>query len=373
MKPSSAKQKRICMVVAAVPPSHSGIGAQAMLLARQMRTLGELPVVLAHRGQAPTGNGADLVRRCGWGYPRGGRAVLFAIEAGLWLVRHRGEVRVVHLHGGGVGPISVGAVAHVLGLPVVYKVSRLGDDDPASAAARGGGKLRRWVITRARRVIAISPAIRDACLEAGVDPARLVEVPNGVDLERFSPLTPNGRVEARRLLGIPLTGLVSVYVGAVEARKRTTELVRLWTSVAEPDDTLWLVGPVVDPTGSTDPRVRAPGSVVDPSPYLRSADLFLFLSSAEGLPNALLEAQAAGLPAIVSPLRGVHDYVVTTGQNGVVLEDLSAEAFAEAWSCIRSPIVRDALAAGAGVNAKRFDIRAVARAYLRVYEECCHE
>ena len=47
-------------------------------------------------------------------------------------------------------------------------------------------------------------------------------------------------------------------------------------------------------------RVDWFGHVDDPAPYLRAAKFFVLTSRFEGSPNALLEAMACGLPAIVS-------------------------------------------------------------------------
>ena len=364
----------VVMVVAAIPPSHSGIGAQALLLARELLAQGQPTIVLTHRHRGRRDRHGVPIRHIGWGYPRRPLpAALFGLEAALWLLRNKRTIRAVHLHGGGVGPTSVGVAAHLLGLPAIYKVTRLGDDDPLAAARRRAGRVRSWVISRARRVIATSPAIRDTCLEAGIEPARIAEIPNGVDLARFLPADAEARRNARRSLGLPADALLALYVGYVDARKRTSELIEFWSAVAGSRDILCLVGPIITPTSAADPRVRILGSVPDPSAYYRAADVFVFLSGEEGLPNAVLEAQASGLPAILSPLPGVHDYIVKSGESGIVLADISLEAFATAWQAVRDPEFRTVLGAAARRNAERFDIRAVACSYRDLYRECVGE
>ncbi|HFI0648651.1 TPA: glycosyltransferase, partial [Streptococcus suis] len=59
------------------------------------------------------------------------------------------------------------------------------------------------------------------------------------------------------------------------------------------------------------------------------SELALSSSKREGLPVNLIEAMATGLPLVVSNCRGNRD-LVETGQNGIVLKEATAEAFADA-------------------------------------------
>ncbi len=56
---------------------------------------------------------------------------------------------------------------------------------------------------------------------------------------------------------------------------------------------------LADQLGIAD-RIEWMGHVKDPAPYLRAAEFFVLTSRFEGSPNALLEAMAVGLPAVVS-------------------------------------------------------------------------
>ena len=54
--------------------------------------------------------------------------------------------------------------------------------------------------------------------------------------------------------------------------------------------------------------------------YYQASDVFILPSIIEGLPNALLESMACGLPVIASRLEGVTDWVVDDGINGLLVE-----------------------------------------------------
>lgn len=61
--------------------------------------------------------------------------------------------------------------------------------------------------------------------------------------------------------------------------------------------------------------VRFWGHRDDIADFYKSADLFIFLSKQEGLPAAVMEAMATGLPVIASDIRGCRD-LIDSGENG---------------------------------------------------------
>jgi len=64
-----------------------------------------------------------------------------------------------------------------------------------------------------------------------------------------------------------------------------------------------------------DEQVLMPGRREDVPSLLRSADLFLFCSRTEGLPNAVLEAMAAGVPVVCTDVPGCRD-LIRHGETG---------------------------------------------------------
>lgn len=74
-------------------------------------------------------------------------------------------------------------------------------------------------------------------------------------------------------------------------------------------------------------RVILTGYVEDIPALLQQCDVFLFPSGREGLPVALMEAMAVGLPVIASDIRGVSDLMVHA-EGGYLVQGFAPEAYA---------------------------------------------
>lgn len=104
---------------------------------------------------------------------------------------------------------------------------------------------------------------------------------------------------------------------------------------------------------------------------LRAADLFLFCSRTEGLPNALLEAMAAGLPTVATDVPGCRD-LITHGQTGWLVPAQSPAAIAGALEYL----LRDTgTAAALGLKAAEWvarhaNIGRLAQRWQALYQEC---
>ena len=72
------------------------------------------------------------------------------------------------------------------------------------------------------------------------------------------------------------------------------------------------------------------GFIADTAELYRAADVFSLLSANEGMPNALLEAMACGLPSIVTRIPGTSD-LVREGEEALIVEP-TAENVADALS-----------------------------------------
>ncbi len=193
----------------------------------------------------------------------------------------------------------------------------------------------RRALVRADRVIANSEAGRERLLgmEIGVNPGRIVVVPNG--LLRPPPEDESAReasrVEARRRLGYAEGQRVLLYLGSFVPGKRVDWLLETLHGM-EGDWVLRLVGDGPRRPGlaskwrGRDGRFHFVGREVDPADSLAGADLMVSGSVEEGLPNALIEGQAWGLPVVAVRIEGVSE-VIAGGRTGAVVEPEDAEGF----------------------------------------------
>lgn len=112
------------------------------------------------------------------------------------------------------------------------------------------------------------------------------------------------------------------------------------------------------------------GRLSDVAPLLAQADLLLFPSYREGVPRAVMEAAATGLPTIAFDVPGVRE-VVEEGRTGYLVPDINIEEMgSRVLELLENKELRLELGKNAAELAKNaFDIKAVQKAYLNVYRE----
>lgn len=185
----------------------------------------------------------------------------------------------------------------------------------------------------ARRLIAISDAVRRFLEQAGHDPAKLITIHYGLDE------LPSARSEPTpAAAGIPADAPLALAVGRLIAQKDHATLLRAFARVnsALPEARLAILGsgPLEAETrtlagelGLAD-AVTMPGRT-DISDWLERADVFVHTSRWEGFGIVLLEAMLAGLPVVATRVSAVPE-VVAGGETGVLVEAGDVDGLAAA-------------------------------------------
>jgi glycosyltransferase involved in cell wall biosynthesis len=198
---------------------------------------------------------------------------------------------------------------------------------------------RRELFKSADRLIAVltthalvdSPSQRDFLVKEGVlSVAKACVIGKGaicgVDRERFKPDI-EVRQRVRRELEVAETAILLLFVGRINRDKGVLDLARAFAHLAvrHRDVFLLLVGP--DEQGMLDeirsscddalPRLRHVDFTPEPEFYMAAADILCLPSYREGFGMVVIEAAAAGLPAVASRIYGITD-AVADGQTGIL-------------------------------------------------------
>jgi glycosyltransferase involved in cell wall biosynthesis len=205
----------------------------------------------------------------------------------------------------------------------------------SGAVARG--PLNRWLYGQVpARVVTTGVAINNMLIERlSLDPAHVVAIPTGTDLDR---LKPGDRVAARAALGLPMEAKLIGIVATLRSWKGHRFLVAAMTDPRLAGVRLVLVG-----DGPQEPALRAQitelglgervtlaGRQEDVRPWLHALDVFVLPSTDnEGLPQALMQAMACALP-VVTTAAGAIPELVRGGENGLVVPAGNPAALAEA-------------------------------------------
>jgi glycosyltransferase involved in cell wall biosynthesis len=313
------------MVVGLAPPHHSGAGRQAADLAQALTRRGQTVDMLCtgpgRRRPARDRIGSVPVWRAP-ASPAGSRVdkALFSIALAVRLLSRPRRYGTVHVHGSYYLLRTLARLKRLLGFRIVYKATMCGKDDPATIARHRG----RALVEAVDRWVCIAEPIAEAAATAGVRADAIVRIPNAIDLTRYFPGRPEHRTALRADLGLAADARVWGSVGAVTPRKRFDLLVEAWAGLPEPRPTLLLIGPDTRDRALSDPKyadrierliadlrldasARLLGGRSDVDALLRGLDGFVFASEHEGLPNAVLEALACGLPVLSTKFEAAPD------------------------------------------------------------------
>jgi len=196
------------------------------------------------------------------------------------------------------------------------------------------------VLKEADKIIVVSNATMRYVLSLGADPEKIELLYNGVDLDRFKPLT-GVRDDVRRKLGIAKNAVVVitvrrlVYKNGVDtlidsaeiAIKKNPRLVFL--VVGEGPDFVEVKAKIEQLGIGSNFRLTGFVSDEDLPLYYNAADFFVLPSkSGEGLPLVALEAMACGLPVVATNVGGISE--IMTEDYGKIVPPDSPDALAEA-------------------------------------------
>lgn len=385
---------RVMVVAPLYHTDRGGLGRQAVLLTERLATLGVRPLVVTRymEGLPPRefAPGVEVVR------VRAGRADVHNYEAaspvnlltslrfsaGLVGVmeRRRRDYDLVHFHGASLPLVLALPAARLRGKAVLAKVAALHQGVEAGDLRGRYGPLGRALAAWLGAVdgyVATTAEIGAALRGEGYREAQVQRIPNFVDVERFRAPTAAERDALRRELGLAGRTVV-LHSGRLTARKGAPVLLDAFARAAGAGSGPLLLflgdGPEraaiearARALGLGD-RVRFEGFREDVWRYLAAADVLVLPSFVEGMPNALLEAMATGLPAVATRLGGALEAVIE-GESGLLVPPGDADALARALEALLGdPGLRRRLGEAAAARIReRFTLDAIAPRYVELY------
>jgi glycosyltransferase involved in cell wall biosynthesis len=213
---------------------------------------------------------------------------------------------------------------------------------------------------------------------------KVVCIPNGVDIERFHPASPEERVQARAALGLPVQATLITYFGHLTPWKGVRHLAQAFGAVAAAHPQALLVI-ARTPYGSEEGAIRRSLErmgltrrtlflgKVDPAMLLHASDVVVAPNvAAVGtavFPNVVLESLAAGLPLVTTDIV-THREVITHGVNALLVPPSQPGAIAEAViGLLSNSGLQQQLALAARETAvSRFDWNAIAAKFGCIYD-----
>ncbi len=361
-------------------PVLSGYSFRSRSIVQFQARLGLRPVVLTSPKHGSAADEVEMVE--GLQYYRTGRTggrlpfvrevrIMARMAARIAAVARAEQAQVLHAHSPVLNGLPALWAGRRLGLPVVYEVRAFWEDAAVDHGTAREGSLRyrlsraleSWLFRRADRVATICEGMRQEIVRRGVDPERVVVVPNGVDVEWFQPRPPSERLaRALGLNGGPVFGFVGLFYRYEGLRFFMEALPALRQAL--PRATLLLVG-----TGEEEPTLRAMakrlGDAVifagqvphDQIPEFHSIiDVFVCPRRRMRLtelvtPLKPLEAMAMAKPVLASDVGGLRE-LIRHGDTGLLFRAESPES-----------LLREAIGAGGDAELRR-DLGQRARAYV---------
>ena len=324
-------QTKLCIVTHTFLPHVGGIEKVVNEQSKRLRTKNFAPMIVTNRIGTPQkyvvdGVPVECYESLNTGFRLGIPYSIPTVTSFPTFLKAVNQSKIVHAHGHPyLTSLTAGKLAKIYAKPFVLtqhntfiEYNNIFDDiENLNDLTVGKQNLQD-----ADRIIAVSGATKDYVLRLGANPKKVEVVHNGVDLEKFKPMTKK-REEIRRKLGIPSDAVVVLTVrrlvykngvdtlieGANIAVKKNPRIVFLAVGKGPDSESVKLR---IHELG-IDRNFKLAGFVSDEDLpiYYNAADIFVLPSkSGEGLPLVALEAMACALPVVATDVGGIKEILL---------------------------------------------------------------
>lgn len=246
-------------------------------------------------------------------------------------------------------------------------------------------RIRNPLIRRADSFVSISTEIRQELIGIGVNPKKIFSIPNGIDTEKFCPVSCCEKLEKRQRLSIPVNKVILIFTGRLTVSKGLLLLINVWNELVKEYENIHLliVGAERDSHDGCEVELNEyiklhnlkeslslTGEVGNVHEYLQASDIFVFPSEYEGFGLSTVEALACALPSVVTKV-GVASEIIQDRKNGLVINPKDRTELIES---IKWLLHHKELWEKIGLNARRavvgeYSMEAVADKYIQLFTE----
>ena len=246
----------------------------------------------------------------------------FALRCGWKLWRERRKYSIVQFFHAGLHTLVGMVVAAALRKRVIVMLAGTGQAQCLQQTWLGRFELQLFR-RLADRVFILNSAMYEELIALGFSGTKLANLTCGVDPVALGPASPEDGKRLRRKWGVPPDATVVTTICRFVREKRIDTIIDAFAQVHRSESRVILMlggdGPEYDSLntqvkhlGLTDvTRFLGPLSKEQVAEVLRLTDVYMLVSSSEGIPLALMEAMAVGLPSIVSDIPGTEALVQT--------------------------------------------------------------
>jgi glycosyltransferase involved in cell wall biosynthesis len=292
------------------------------------------------------------------------------VPSALRALALQNQADIIHAHGYKADVYTYAAFRR-LPLPLVSTCHNWIEND---LALRLYGFLDRLVLRNFDAVVAVSDEVRARLLSAGVPPQRVSLISNGVDIRPFA------AAQRAREQQPPTSGLHVGIVARLSPEKGVDVFLRSAANVHKqsPQTRFFIAGD--GPERAALEALLAElglagtaflhGRTTDMPGFYASIDVMVSASHIEGLPIAILEGMASGLP-IVATRVGAVPQVIRDAETGLLVPPADPAAMASAvLRLLGDAALRHSLGSAAQqLAAERFSADAMAAEYVKLYRD----
>lgn len=302
-----------------------------------------------------------------WVLRRRGLLGLGLIHEAYELIK-RESIGLVHLNCAVPFCRYVGIAARLAGVPVVWHIR----EDPNGKRVR---RLKVWIKMLAHRIVVVSLELAQSFSGS----PKVVHIPNGVDLNAFTPDISGAEIRSR--FGIPPQAFVFGVVGSIEPRKGQLFVMEAMNSLLPAHPEIWLlVAGSGLPEAEKDlalyldehPALKGvttlAGRLSEMPEVMASLNVLILHSTWEGFPRVIIEAMAAGRPAISTPVGDVPE-IMHDGVEGwlIPMNDMGALT-AAMERCLADKDRLKRMGQSAAQTAQRYSIESHVKLVQEQYE-----